>query len=758
MTPESAAERTGEVASEARPEGVRFSEIQRLLALFSQGIAGQHLHLKPHDMPFGQERSRANQRRHFTVEPEGERIHLPAEIASFDSFRHNFGAYRIVVLHQVGYLEFGTFEFDLAEMEVRLRRSNTVLPVALPESQSGLNRKRRWPAARTSELERFFARWPRPVLLRRIFIILEDLRVDTAIRRHYPGARADLDRVLAHALAARPQVAPQRHLSALLDSLLRFSLGAERVGLIADDKSGLLGDVLDAAAALTQPRANVYDSARVGLDLRAMLDVLLRRPLPLYEARSDTEFMTAKDPPPTEASVAGDQAGGLSAADMEGEAAREDEEDEEDLDLPGVAFRGELRTDRVYRHAGGGTPGGVTREAQSAAGDDPPSDVRDAEDSEVKSLARGRTVGARRSAREGPQSFLYDEWDCHARIYLRAWCRVYEHRLRGEDFSFVTAARERNAALANQIQRQFSFIKPDAFRRVHRASDGDELELDAMIDAVIDRRSGHATDETLYLRRDRGLRNVCAAFLVDMSASTDFPIPDPLVPPLAAPDENDVYLWGRSGVPLNTAPSAPRRRVIDVSKDALVLMCDALARLGDSHAVYGFSGGGRDNVEVNVVKDFGDRLSARTWAALASMTPRGSTRMGPAIRHACAKLARQPERKKVLIIVSDGYPEDSDYGPERNDREYGILDTARALQEAERAGISTFCVTIDPAGRDYLRRMCAENRYLVIDDVAALPAELSKVYRALTRETRRPAPTGSGNRRLQASGGVAGKL
>jgi A/G-specific adenine glycosylase len=95
--------------------------------------------------------------------------------------------------------------------------------------------------------------------------------------------------------------------------------------------------------------------------------------------------------------------------------------------------------------------------------------------------------------------------------------------------------------------------------------------------------------------------------------------------------------------------------------------------------------------------------------------------MGPAIRHAAAKLGRQPEVVKVLIVVSDGYPQDSDYGPDRRDEEYGIQDTARALREAADAGISTFCVTIDPAGHDYLQRMCEPDRYMVIDDVAALP-------------------------------------
>ena len=101
-----------------------------------------------------------------------------------------------------------------------------------------------------------------------------------------------------------------------------------------------------------------------------------------------------------------------------------------------------------------------------------------------------------------------------------------------------------------------------------------------------------------------------------------------------------------------------------------------------------------------------------------------------------SKAQRDPVRTKLMIIVSDGYPQDEDYGPDRADNEYGLQDTARALREAEQAGISTFCITIDPAGHDYLRRMCPEQHYLVIDDVTALPGELAKVYRALTASSR----------------------
>ena len=171
--------------------------------------------------------------------------------------------------------------------------------------------------------------------------------------------------------------------------------------------------------------------------------------------------------------------------------------------------------------------------------------------------------------------------------------------------------------------------------------------------------------------------------------------------------------------------------MIDVEKDALALMADALAALGDACALYGFSGNGRDDVEFHVAKEFADPPSPSVWAALAAIEPRGSTRMGAAIRPAAAKLARQPASRRLLIVVSDGYPQDTDYGPDRLDEEYGIQDTARALRDLEAAGVETFCVTVDPAGHDYLRRMCPPRRYLVIDDVPALPAELARAYAAL---------------------------
>ena len=106
--------------------------------------------------------------------------------------------------------------------------------------------------------------------------------------------------------------------------------------------------------------------------------------------------------------------------------------------------------------------------------------------------------------------------------------------------------------------------------------------------------------------------------------------------------------------------------------------------------------------------------------------------MGPAIRHAAQKLQQTESRIKALIMISDGYPQDHDYGHDRNDKDYGIHDTTKALMEAKKLGVQTFCLTVDPSGHDYLRRMCPDKQYMVIQDVTQLPQELSKVYRSLT--------------------------
>src|SRR6185503_10406789 len=158
----------------------------------------------------------------------------------------------------------------------------------------------------------------------------------------------------------------------------------------------------------------------------------------------------------------------------------------------------------------------------------------------------------------------------------------------GRDTRFIDGVRRRHAALAREVHRRFAVLRPEALQRVHGAHDGDELELERVIEALVERRAGRSSDRALYLRRDRTQRDVCTVFLVDTSASTDFVLRDPSaappMPPLPpSPHDDDVYLYA-GALAHAASQEPPTRRVIDVAKDALALMCDALQALGDRFA------------------------------------------------------------------------------------------------------------------------------------------------------------------------------
>ena len=128
------------------------------------------------------------------------------------------------------------------------------------------------------------------------------------------------------------------------------------------------------------------------------------------------------------------------------------------------------------------------------------------------------------------------------------------------------------------------------------------------------------------------------------------------------------------------------------------------------------------------MKSFNESLSASVKGRIGALEPKRSTRMGTALRHATEKLASITSRSRHIILLSDGFPQDFDYGQDRRSNVYGLRDTTAALRECEAAGITPFCITVDKAGHDYLREMCDGSRYMVIEDIAELPRELPKIY------------------------------
>ncbi|MEY4581150.1 MAG: hypothetical protein RL701_5853 [Pseudomonadota bacterium] len=309
----------------------------------------------------------------------------------------------------------------------------------------------------------------------------------------------------------------------------------------------------------------------------------------------------------------------------------------------------------------------------------------------------------RAAASAAAQTYLYDEWDHTLGAYRPRYCRVHELAAQSDSGTFFERTLSGSASLVNDVRRQFERIRPERYRPVRGLEDGEDLDLNALTEARIEARARRSPNTRVYTARARQARDVATLFLLDMSASTEQPYVEPGDP--------------------------PRRRIIDTLKEALAIMATALDDLGDHYAIYGFSSRGRQQVEVYPVKTFAEPLNAAVKARIGGIEPKSGTRMGPALRHVLRKFAPVHARSKHLILLSDGYPQDQEYGPDRRSHTYGIEDTAVALREVNAARVTPFCITVDRAGNDYLRRMCTPDQYLVIEDIDGLPRELPKIYR-----------------------------
>ncbi|MDR4481819.1 MAG: VWA domain-containing protein [Nitrospirales bacterium] len=293
--------------------------------------------------------------------------------------------------------------------------------------------------------------------------------------------------------------------------------------------------------------------------------------------------------------------------------------------------------------------------------------------------------------------YLYEEWDGMVRDYRPHWCRVMEQPGREGASDFVDETFQTYGPMVRLIRRYFEAIRPEAFRRMGRQSHGEDIDLDALVNWVVDRRQGNDSSDQVYATRQKRDRQVAVAFLVDMSGSTGRQI------------------------------GARARPVIDIEKEGLILLSEALSAIGDQYAMYGFSGQSRQSVDIHVLKDFAQRPGGRIGLKISGVTSKQQNRDGAAIRHATQRLKQQAAKVRLLILISDGKPLDDDYADE-----YSLEDTKMALREARLHGIHPFCITIDQAPTDYVKRMYGEIGYVVVDEVESLPMKLPKIYQRLT--------------------------
>lgn len=290
-------------------------------------------------------------------------------------------------------------------------------------------------------------------------------------------------------------------------------------------------------------------------------------------------------------------------------------------------------------------------------------------------------------------ALAYPEWDYRGRRHLPGHCRVLVEPAAeaGDDWAPDAAVLRRVRA----VKRQFEALRPTR-RLLPGEPDGDELDLDALIRSAADLRAGGAGSDRVYRRARRAARDIAVTVLLDASLSTDG--------------------W------------IDNRRVLDVEKEALLALSHALAACGDDFEALAFTSRTRRRVSVRTLKGFAEPFGPRVLQRLQALKPGYYTRIGAALRHATAGLRRKPNRHRLLLLLTDGKPNDTDHYEGR----YGIEDTRRAVQEARRAGLALFGITVDRRAREYFPYLFGPGGYAVVGHLGRLPGQLPALYRQIT--------------------------
>jgi nitric oxide reductase NorD protein len=627
------------------------------------------------------------------------------------------GWYRVAVTHRALHHTLGTFELDLDREEPIFGRLR-------PDGRSRAG----------SGLEQFTRLFGRPALAIEVFALLEDLRIDAVAERILAGLAPTYRAVRRAALRERPELTLLPPRSALAEALVQFSLGASSV-LAPDALREPLARTVAVSRRLLDPRATAESSAEAAI---RVYDVLAALPnVGGYRVVRPIDF-TDLDADPDAADF----------GQFRGELRLEGDE-KFDVRLVPVRYRDAPGP----RYAGQATSGMPLQEAilRMTPDLDAPADHADEDGFQARAIAaeRGDVDLTAVDRPEGPpeplphdhgpdlddhhelrrghlhasgrDEFVYPEWDSVTGRYLPDWClvRVRRPRTIRSDRVFRRAL-ARHGQLLPGLVSQLERVRPAGRDLALRMRFGDDLDLDACIEAMLDLRVGREPSERVYASLQERRRDVAVAFALDLSSSTAERLPpDPA-------DPKDV------------------RRILDLQRDAVCLLIEALERVGDQFGIYGFSGGGRDDVRISVVKDLAERRSPAVLHRLEGLLPDHTTRMGPAIRHLAARLEHADAATKLLLIISDGRPYDIDYGQQYGETavmDYAIADTAKALGECRARGVRPYLITVDPAGGDYLSRMCDPREYHVISDARDLPAALAELY-AIARADARLAPTG----------------
>lgn len=285
---------------------------------------------------------------------------------------------------------------------------------------------------------------------------------------------------------------------------------------------------------------------------------------------------------------------------------------------------------------------------------------------------------------------VYDEWDYRRKGFRKNWCVVVEKQIEPVQSTFIADTLKKYRGQIARLRYQFEVMQTSE-HFIRRQRDGDDIDFDALVESLADALAGYPPSDRLFIRLLRDQRDIAVLFLVDMSNSTAG--------------------WVGKSI-----------------KEALVLLSEAMEMLDDRYGIYGFSGMRRLRCEIFPIKTIEEQYDTTVQQKITGIGPREYTRMAPAIRHMNALFADIEAKLKLLIILSDGKPEDYDDYKGK----YAIEDTRQALLEAKSQGVHPFCITIDRHAQTYMAHMYGPANYIFVNDVVRLPSLVPEIYKVLT--------------------------
>ena len=724
---------TSETSLSRISSSVEYDSVKDLLQLYCSALAGVELEILP-----SSELVDKNIGWSSTLNPttEGKSIYIPEIINRYDNKTTNYKWFKVISSHQVGRLEFGSFNFHFDAESVYfnnmredlyndfLKKQKAQEQIHFPLEDDNLENQPESPSenviTKKTDFNKFFELFQDRKLVSDIFAIVEDTRVENCIKNKYSGLTKDFENVKLQALENRPNINTLNAQDAMVEFLVQISLGKsdkakvpkkyidkfKNMFIILNEIMNLDSDVHDSSEATIRiyklihstENENIENEETEDLDLDQNQDQdysedenVLQEILQFMMNQDSMDIHSDSDDyqSPEQVDYRGDfkpelvqllenmrtmdsEDSEFSQENITPEMLKELLDQMEDLDIEATERPIDSSTDMIAENILKEISAELSENSKNNPGETDNSD--DFEELET----------------DDPESYIYDEWDFRSNDYKPRWCIVKE-RIMGEgDKGYYDDTLLDYSALVSNLRRQFEMISPEMLKKVNRLEDGEEFDIDDVIEAFVDIKTGVSPSEKLYWRRNKIQRDVACVFLLDVSASTaesiedsntsnDWDVPD---------DPVDYMKWIKSR--RKSGIVRTYKRIIDVEKEASVLLIDALENLGDQYGIYCFSGYGRENVEFYTVKDLEEKMNDNIKGRIDKISPLHATRMGPAIRHAISKLEKVQSRTKLLFLISDGRPQERGYSREGVEKEYAVHDTKMALTEAKNKDIIAF--------------------------------------------------------------------